>query len=174
MSHCGLGLSCDPLPCEHGKQIRKEQCHLCEIKKQLIDLTEMYKSLSESHHEFKLMQIMVNRELNSCMDDSEFVENNNVKIFENILDRIEKLEELNKQCFDANPIKQIEDRFAELENRLESHRHDVEKELKPYKCPVCNGKGNVIIDGNKFLLSNPPQYPVEICKVCGGKGIVWD
>jgi hypothetical protein len=60
MSLCSLGLSCELIHCEHEKQLRKEQCHLCEIKLQIIALTDMYKSLSiqvASQHEFKLKQI---------------------------------------------------------------------------------------------------------------------
>lgn len=51
--------------------------------------------------------------------------------------------------------------------------------MKPYKCPVCGGKGNV---PSGFY--DPPQmtyeYPItstvsttETCKSCNGQGILW-
>ena len=44
----------------------------------------------------------------------------------------------------------------------------------PYRCPVCQGRGSVPIgfynyDGGGMSTSTTP----EICRACGGRGIVW-
>jgi hypothetical protein len=44
----------------------------------------------------------------------------------------------------------------------------------PYRCPVCEGEGRIVIkDSNEMLLSMPPQKPTKQCNGCEGKGIVW-
>lgn len=40
----------------------------------------------------------------------------------------------------------------------------IEKEKKPYKCPVCEGKGTYL---------GIEQIPVQNCTSCDGKGIIW-
>lgn len=49
------------------------------------------------------------------------------------------------------------------------------KEQKPYRCPVCNGRGTV---PNGFYRSTGDvivSYTTEpeVCRTCSGKGIVW-
>jgi hypothetical protein len=38
MSLCGLGISCEPAPCIHGKELRREQCHFCYLQDQIYRL----------------------------------------------------------------------------------------------------------------------------------------
>jgi len=44
----------------------------------------------------------------------------------------------------------------------------------PYKCPICNGKGNVpqgfySIDRNRITIGTNPLQ----CRSCSGSGIIW-
>lgn len=46
----------------------------------------------------------------------------------------------------------------------------------PYKCPVCDGRGNVprgFYDCNPILHNTSTDCSPEVCKSCGGSGIVW-
>lgn len=79
-------------------------------------------------------------------------------------------------------IKSLEDKITHLGNylkskvnKLEKRIDDVEKlfydelhiikesNVKPYKCPVCDGDGGFYISG---VMDSE-------CKVCKGKGIIW-
>lgn len=114
MSHCGLGLSCEPTPCEHGKYISQEQCHLCELKRQMMALTDMYTELSIrviAQHDFKLRQIDENRKISRRVDEID----ETLKAWNEDFEYLDSLK-LNK-------------RIKKLESR------------KPHKCPVCDGKG---------------------------------
>jgi hypothetical protein len=116
MSLCGLGLSCEPLPCEHGKELRKEQCHLCELKRQVMALTDMYKELSVrvmAQHEFKLRQI----------DENQMV--------------AQKILEINET------LKAWDEDFEYLDSlKLPKRISKLEKNNKiPHKCPLCDGCG---------------------------------
>jgi hypothetical protein len=44
---------------------------------------------------------------------------------------------------------------------------------RPYKCPVCDGQGEIIIDNGTLLPVYPPKRPTKVCKSCKGDGIVW-
>lgn len=196
MSHCGLGLSCEPIPCEHGKQLRKEQCHLCDIKREIIALTDMYKSLSiqvASQHEFKLNQIDLNGYLESSVDklknnqnthsmDLQFLHQCNhsrsseIKDLQEPIKRLESFDKSNTEIL-QNHRDSIEDLQKQITTWEEEFYFLKQKirftEEKPYKCPICNGEGNVIINNGQLLTSYPPQYPTKICHACEGKGIVW-
>lgn len=38
----------------------------------------------------------------------------------------------------------------------------------PFKCPICNGRGTVHMEGNTST-----ALPTKTCHGCGGTGIVW-
>jgi hypothetical protein len=105
---------------------------------------------------------------------------------EKCFERIEKIEELNKQCMDANPLAEIEKKFKKIEddmNHIPSFayidyqitvlreainviRASYSKEhspKQPHKCPVCDGFGGMIVAG----------VFDQGCNACKGKGIVW-
>jgi len=54
-----------------------------------------------------------------------------------------------------------------------------DKKLTPYKCPVCEGRGVVPFGfydySNKFKTINDieTEIPIEMCRTCIGKGIIW-
>ncbi len=102
-------------------------------------------------------------------------------------DRVEKLEELNQQCFDANPIKMIEERFNKIEERmnilmldqhnLKSLLESLAEEIgskKPHKCPVCDGRGHSLKHENETVEKICTVSIVFApCHTCESKGIVW-
>ena len=52
---------------------------------------------------------------------------------------------------------------------------DVSKSLAPHRCPVCNGSGLV---PNGFYMQTSSHWSTssitpEICRSCGGTGVVW-
>lgn len=78
MSICGLGISCEPVSCEHGRQLRIERCYICELNDQIFKLNDISKSLSiriEALHEFKLRQIDENRKISRRVDEFEKIFN---------------------------------------------------------------------------------------------------
>jgi hypothetical protein len=164
MSLCGLGLSCEPLPCEHGKEVRKEQCHLCDIKRQITALTDMYKSLSVrvvAQHEFKLNQVDANKIMDKKVDDiiSKLEAwNDDLEYLDSLSlpKRINKLEEIIKD----NPglISRI-GILGQALHELSEENHKLRK--IPHKCPLCEECG---VAGELVLTH---------CQACEGKGIVW-
>ncbi len=48
--------------------------------------------------------------------------------------------------------------------------------MKPYKCPVCEGKGMVPGGFYDILPNNTTlSYPAPVsCRSCGGTGVIWD
>lgn len=118
MSLCSLGLSCEPPPCEHGKYLNQEQCHLCELQKQITVLVDRYKELSvqvAAQHEFKLRQIDENK---------------------NVSKRLYELEH------------KLMDRIGVLSASLHTlHQENYQLKKKPHKCPVCDGYGGTKISG---------------------------
>lgn len=156
MSLCGLGISCEPAPCMHGKDSRKEICHLCDIHKQIMALTDMYKSLSVrvmGQHDFKLNQIDENRKLDKKIDNIV----SQLKAWDEDLEYLDsmklpkRIEKLEKQ------IANWEEEFYFLKDKLRCY------DKKPHKCPLCDGLGGTKISGTID----------EYCNVCDGKGIVW-
>lgn len=191
MSLCGLGLSCEPLPCEHGKEVRKEQCHLCDIKRQIMALTDMYKELSVrvcGFHDHKLRQIDENKKISAKVDEI-------IKLFlkgdsqlEDDVIRIErKIEKLEQQTVNISLlhssnqghetwkrgcevlISGIQKELMELK-RFQDITHEQYKNRKsPHKCPVCEGIGiNCDIGEIRGL-----PIKSDKCHSCEGKGIVW-
>ncbi|HET9434632.1 MAG TPA: hypothetical protein VFO37_12785, partial [Chitinophagaceae bacterium] len=152
MSHCGLGLSCEPLPCEHGKELRKEQCTLCELKTQIMALTDMYKKFTvrtEALHEHKLRQIDENRKVSERMDNMKEISSRHDDLHKEWWDRIEKLEK---------EISNWEEEFYFLKEKLRC------PDKKPHKCPVCMSWP---------YIQDEVHLPKWICKACDGKGILW-
>lgn len=210
MTDCYFSISCEPHEelCEHGRN-KRWGCLLCDNKDiSYKSLMEMYMSLQvqvESLREHKLRQIDENRKISR---------------------RVNELEKLNQQCFDANSIKKIDERFEKIESyiemedrvtassvlylldelkrklsklenlidveksekiildganlhltilKFEKRMQELEKKLidcdtskKPYKCPICEGKGlhESIIPTKSGLLD-------LTCTSCVGKGIIW-
>jgi hypothetical protein len=111
MSLCGLGVVPSCL-CEHDVDINRQKFHLCELHKQIIALTDIYKGLSISivgYQDFKIRQIDENRKLSRRLDE---LENGLIKRV-GILGRA--LHELSE---DNHKLRKI-----------------------PYKCPICYGRG---------------------------------
>lgn len=77
--------------------------------------------------------------------------------------KVEALEKTNQQCFDANPIAKIYERFKELEKSILETRiqfiDQVGNEKKPHRCPICIGS---TFCGEGMM-----------CVPCDGTGIVW-
>lgn len=173
MSHCGLGLSCEPLPCEHGKELRKEQCHLCEVKKQIMALTDMYKELSVrvvGFHDFKLRQIDANSKLDKKMQLMK-EDIGKCVTFDVVHSHRQMVETWQAGC--EQLINGINLRLDEIENglikrvgilgqalhELSQDNHKLRK--TPHKCPLCDGCG---VSG---------ELALAYCQACEGKGIVW-
>jgi predicted methyltransferase len=112
----------------------------------------------------------------------------------NIILRIEKLEELNQKCFDNNPLKIIEDRFRDIEEkqkqyidtvielRLKINKIRSEYDMgfmnsknKPHKCPVCDGEGSQLKEIHEKIaeFERLPSKLAITCNACQGKGILW-
>ena len=78
MSHCNLGISCEPVKdqyecCEH-LLLKSLPCYLCKLQDQITALTNMYKELSirvVAQHDFKLRQIDENRKISRRVDEIE-------------------------------------------------------------------------------------------------------
>lgn len=159
MSLCGLGISCEPAPCPHGKDSRREQCHLCDIHKQIASLIVQV----AAQHEFKLNQINANVKLDKKVDEVV----SQLKAWDEDLEYLDsmklpkRIEKLEKQ------IANWEEKFYFLKDKLRS------ADEKPHKCPVCNGEGKLIINNGQLLTSYPAQYPTKECHACEGKGIIW-
>jgi len=179
MSHCGLGLSCEPVKeekdrtqylssCIHGMV---DYCYKCE--RALMDKVMELVTRIESLHEFKLRQIDENRKISRRVDglfetleaynqDAEHLDSSLPK-------RIEKLEQLNQQCFEANPIKAIYDKFEKIESKIAClmQKSTLNDEKRPFKCPVCDGRG---VHKKEM---DPKILNFEVCLTCKGNGIVW-
>jgi hypothetical protein len=41
----------------------------------------------------------------------------------------------------------------------------------PHKCPICEGRGTVPVD---FYAEQEVYASRQICKACGGSGLVWE
>jgi hypothetical protein len=113
-----------------------------------------------------------------------------------LIKRIEELEKLNQQCFDADPLRAICGKFEKLEERIANlEQHIGVSDKKPYTCPVCGGKKitdeikertKKLHDNNECKQLKPHSVwnmcmsckgafyvEYEDCKPCKGKGIVW-
>jgi len=78
------------------------------------------------------------------------------------LDNIES--HLNKKCDD------LEELIYEIKEKIRDCNR------KPYKCPVCNGNGNVLSEGAKLAFNQYMTTGLDLshkCLSCDGKGIVW-
>lgn len=128
MSLSGLGISCEPVKdslevCEHSIHINLP-CQLCKLQKQIIALTDMYKSLSCSvagFQDHKIRQIDENRKISKRMDE--------------LGTKFEYF--MQNSSFNLN-ISVNEPMPGELKPMVNK---------VPHKCPVCNGYGGTIISG---------------------------
>lgn len=158
MSLCGLGISCEPAPCPHGKDSRREQCHLCELQKQISSLTVQI----AAHHEFKLNKLDrkfddVISELKAWDEDFDYLDS---------LKLPKKIEMLEKQ------IANWEEEFYFLKEKLRS------PDKKPHKCPICEGSQvrtylDMNIDPTIHSINPITKVRKDNCHGCEGSGIVW-
>lgn len=117
---------------------------------------------------FSTFRSGINKNLDKLQERIESLET--TEKIEHKIERIAKLEQLNAQCFEANPIKKIDEKFKHLEDRLHWIEGDIAKrsynisEKKPYKCPICDGKGGFKDVDKKFEWT---------CDSCKNTGIVW-
>lgn len=152
MSLCGLGISCEPAPCPHGKDSRREQCHLCDIHKQIAALIVQV----TAQHEFKLHQIDANGKIDKKISSMQ------VRIYE----------------IENGLIKRI-GILGEALHTLSEENNALRK--KPHKCPVCHGEIKILIDpvtpmsGIQAMFGKRDENGMyyKDCKSCDGKGIVW-
>lgn len=90
-----------------------------------------------------------------------------------VLCRLTKLESIIQQCFDANPIAKIYERFNALEKSILEIRIQFIDQIgdgkKPHKCPVCEGEG---VNKNKLVLVMDGVKKPS-CNSCDGTGMVW-
>lgn len=104
MSLCSLGLSCEPINesktsgqsefCNHGRfRLTCEWCLIEIMQKDIVELKSKIESLNA-------------------------VRNDWLNPIDELFRRVSKLEELNQKCFDANSIKQIEERFEKIEENI--------------------------------------------------------
>ncbi len=138
----------------------------------------------EALHAHKNWQIEENRKISRRVDE---LQNNHAKIINSCVDKIDALEKFKKESLvDYSDIREIhrvlEEHYHSIHNRdpqglkekiekLEKItrriiKGDMQNENRPFKCPVCDGKGK---------LSHPltGQILVSMCDTCGGIGIVW-
>ena len=47
------------------------------------------------------------------------------------------------------------------------------EETKPYRCPVCGGRGLVPNGFYSFCADSTTAITGETCRTCGGKGVIW-
>ena len=47
------------------------------------------------------------------------------------------------------------------------------EETKPYRCPVCGGRGIVPNGFYSFFADSTTATTGEACRTCGGKGVIW-
>jgi hypothetical protein len=215
MSHCNLGLSCEPVKEEEPKSILGE----------LIDSIIIIKNRIDALHEHKLRQIDENRKISRRVDNIDAksayasaradeiskyineridnVEKHINEIFKHardglfclekriekleqsreahsrnhkdLFERIEKLEQLNQQCFDANPIKEIYEKFEKIESKIAClmQKSSLNDEKRPFKCPVCSGTGNHPDQSPRLMCKVFTKTGLYVCMTCDGKGIVW-
>lgn len=207
MSHCGLGLSCEPIKDQYCSIHKSHfvsfngfmKCPECNweqrpkpsLEDQIKALTDMYKSVSiqcAANHEHKLRQIDENRKISRRIDELfETLEayNEDAEYLDSLSlpKRIEKLEELNQQCFEANPIKAIYDKFEKIESKIAClmQKSTLNDEKRPFKCPVCSGEIKILIDpatpmsGIQAMFGKRDENGMyyKECNACNGKGIVW-
>lgn len=76
---------------------------------------------------------------------------------------------------DLKNIKSLVDRVIELENDIKEIHRVLEEQskiirrenLSPYRCPVCEGKGNIRQEVERGL------FKFDLCNACKGKGVLW-
>lgn len=121
MSHCNLGLSCEPTIssvkyCMHGRfPLTCEWCLIERMRLEIIDL----RNRTESFHAFKLRQCDENKESNGNIDEL-------IEINKSLVDRVEKLEHLTKfnmspqikEFFDLG-FKGVWEKFEQLEMMID-------------------------------------------------------
>jgi len=67
--------------------------------------------------------------------------------------------------------------FCELEIRIkaieERQNAIIGSNIRPHKCPICDGNGEIITNHNELLTSHATKFPKKICHCCDGKGVLW-
>lgn len=123
------------------------------------DLSDIEKRLTNIEEKISLKGVntlTVLNDQNNCLskfneriETLEEFDRCNTEFIEDLIKRIKELEMLNQQCFEANPIKQIEDRFAKIEKTITelvdkiaeiANHYYAEKPEKDMtiNCPRCN------------------------------------
>lgn len=146
--------------CVHGVFVKFNNCRDCLHDRQAANnYQSLDKRLLMAEERFDKLEPV----LESFNSDIEHIDLCLVKLD----DRIKNLEQLNQQCFDANPIAEIEKRFEKLEEMVKKIiKGEMQNENRPFKCPVCDGKCWIVVDwmGEKQR---------DHCVACKFTGIVW-
>lgn len=157
MSHCSLGLSCDPI-CDHGIHTSRQRCIHCELQRQITALTDMYKELSirvVGFHDHKLRQIDENRKISKRVDELDAAYKVDFEVAKDIIFESARTHASILKC--EKGLKDLEQLFYDEKAKFRCN------DKKPYKCPLCDGKGGFYISGTMD----------SVCYLCESKGIVW-
>lgn len=167
MSHCSLGMQSDK-KCKDEETLKPIEYLICEIEKHIL-LDKLNVSLTKNKEE----HIFLNAKIDGLIEKL-----NTVLIFvnrhEEHLKKIDKIALcdpdkviLNEKILNQK-IKNLESKFEDLEQKS-----SLNSEKRPFKCPVCKGDGEVIINTGQMLTCYPLKYPTKVCNACKGKGIIW-
>lgn len=87
-----------------------------------------------------------------------------MKVLNERIDKLEVLAQERAHLINYKSYLALADRLDEVEKKIKSA---TEINKKPYKCPICGGKGFV------FLMFSIVDSKQEKCNSCESKGIVW-
>ncbi len=185
--------------CEHGVPI-KFVCRHCAEDALIIDKTPDEKSEHSVMTQMEPPIVIQFREfeekikkLDKCQDELiyimdrwfkrieklELLEQKVCDIFSTLEKRLDKLEEFKKEYFDQfslthSWITKIDATTSELVDKIAEIGNYYYKEKKqPYKCPVCEGKGNVRTGFKIQEVIGTELKTCIACHSCEGKGIVF-
>ncbi|HLA59222.1 MAG TPA: hypothetical protein VK622_10695 [Puia sp.] len=175
----------------HGRYHGQEECHLCELKNELIrgyaDLNNRINGL----HCNKLQQIELNQKAEKKLGLLNEYKNRQIDENRKISEKVDGLDEIinridHKFCFATNNLedlvnklqqsrdansknnKEIFERIKKLEDTANNICNALEKDRAhkiPHKCPVCDGVGKIKHPLNGLLMCK--------CESCEGKRIIW-